>query len=172
VKNFIAVLIVFISFGACAFDMSSTEDYKTAYKQLKNGTQEYVGSCSTHQDLENKKFKVTKNLIKYFEPSSLIEPNELNERLKSIDSELIKIVISKLQVDSLKDIDDLTVDQIESFQNKQLDLYRLNIGIGGGNGMYLVFNKVTKNKHVKYELMSEIMDGDVQYCDQLVWTSK
>ncbi len=45
-------------------------------------------------------------------------------------------------------------------------------GVGGGNGMYLVFNRTVTKGKIAYELMSEVFDGDVEYCDSKVWLSK
>ncbi len=54
----------------------------------------------------------------------------------------------------------------------ELDLIRFNVGVGGGNGGYLVFNQVKEGSVVTYELMSSTFDSDLDYCDKKVWLQK
>ena len=168
-KSLLTLSLLALSFQSFAVDMSKTESWKTAYKELADGSSEYIGKCSTHQDYEGKHFKLTKTLVKYFEPSYDNRENDTKKHLKNIDPKLIKAVVEHLKFDTIADVDDLTIETIESKTFKNLDLIRLNIGVGGGNGMFVVFNKVTKNNKVTYELMSSVMDGDVEFCDSKVW---
>lgn len=161
-----------LTLNVFAKDMSRTESYKDAYKELPDGSTEYIGRCSTHQDYENKHFKVTETIIEYFEPEYDMTEAEFEKKTSRMDKELKKTLVTKLQFDSLKDVDDLTLEKIVSLSFKGLDLYRLNIGVGGGNGMFLVFNKTKKNGKVLYELLSDIFDGDIEFCDSKVWLKK
>ncbi len=165
----ILTLVVFLSLNSFAKDMSRTESYKDAYKELPDGSSEYIGKCSTHQDYENKHFKVTKTIIEYFEPDYDMTEAEFDQKTKSMEKELKDTLVTKLQFDSLKDVDDLTLEKITSKTFKNLDLYRLNIGVGGGNGMYLVFNRTVSKGKIQYHLMSDVFDGDIEFCDSLVW---
>jgi hypothetical protein len=152
-----------------AYDLSKTESYKEAYRENADGSSSYIGKCSTHQDFEAQKFKVTQTIIPYFEPN--FDENEKNfeKRISKLDSKLKEIVLNHINFESLKNVDDLTVEKIILFKRPNLDLYRLNIGVGGGNGMYLVFSKLIKNSEVQFELMSDVFDGDVEYCDHKIW---
>jgi len=161
-----------LTLNVFAKDMSRTESYKDAYKDLPDGSTEYIGRCSTHQDYENKHFKVTETIIEYFEPEYDMTEAEFEKKTARMDKELKKTLVAKLQFDSLKDVDDLTLEKIVSLSFKGLDLYRLNIGVGGGNGMFLVFNKTKKNGNVQYELLSDVFDGDIEFCDSKVWLKK
>lgn len=159
------------SFSALAEDMSRTETYKEAYRELKDGTNVYIGGCSLHQDYEKKKFLVTKTLVKYFEPYDM-PADEFNQKVKNVERELIKIAAKDAGAESMIDVDDLTVEKIKSTKIDGLDLYRLNIGVGGGNGMYLVYNRTVVNSKPRYELLSNVFDGDVEFCDSKVWLMK
>jgi len=66
-------------------------------------------------------------------------------------------------------IDDMTVESLSHALFTGLDLIRFNLGVGGGNGGYIVFNKVKNGPAVTYELMSYSFDSDLSYCDKKVW---
>lgn len=165
-KNLFYVLTFTVSLQSFAEDMSRTENYKTAYRDLADGTSEYIGACSTHEDHQDKLFVVTKTLVKYFTPTNTADTNR---RLSVLEPELIGATEQALQ--DISGVDDFTAEKISSLKLGNLDLYRLNVGVGGGNGMFLVFNRTIKNAHVVYELMSMVMDGDIEFCDSKVWIS-
>lgn len=165
-KNLVCILMVALTFQSFAEDMSRTESYKTAYRELADGSSKYVGGCSTHEDYQGKLFSVNKTIVQYFEPSGREEDNQ---KLSVLEPELIRATKKAIQNDSLATVDDLTVEKISSLKFRYLDLYRLNVGVGGGNGMFIVFNRAIKNGRVVYELMSSVMDGDVEFCDSKVW---
>ena len=168
-KNAFAILCLLLSNHVLAKDMSTNESYETAYKQLSNGAHEYVGKCSAHEDFKNHFFQVTETLVHNFKPN--FDDNEANvlKKLSSLDKELITKAKKYLDIDSMANIDDITVEKISSSTIDGLNLFRLNVGIGGGNGMFLVFNKSVNGSLVTYKLMSQIMDGDVEFCDEKVW---
>jgi hypothetical protein len=168
-NKILSIVFFALSVNSFAVDMAKTESYKTAYKELKDGSSIYVGKCSTHQGYEKKYYKITKTLVEYFEPGYDSRESDTQKHILHLESELIEATKTHLQFDSIADVDDLTVEKIESTKFKGLDLFRLNIGVGGGNGMYVVFNRTIKNRKVNYELMSSIMDGDVEFCDSKVW---
>lgn len=148
-----------------AQDMSRTETYQEAYQEMEDGSSMYIGGCSLHQEYEGKKFVVTKEIVGYFEPDS-DEVADYNRRMKDVEPELIAAVMPLVgQGDSLIDTDDITLEKIKSLIYPKLDLYRFNIGVGGGNGFYAVFSKVGSH----YELLSHVFDGDVEFCDKKVW---
>ncbi len=45
---------------------------------------------------------------------------------------------------------------------------RVNVGVGGGNGLFLVFSQVGKT----YTLISQTFDKDVEFCDLKVWMKR
>jgi hypothetical protein len=171
-KSLILASFMLLSVNAMAIDMSRTENYDEAYKELTDGSSIYVGGCSTHQDYEGKHFKVTKNLVPYFEPGYDAPETDTLNKIHVLDKELIAEAKDHLVVDSMSQVDDLTVDKIQSLTIKGLDLYRMDIGVGGGNGMILVFNKVKRGSKIEYALMSEVFDGDVEHCEDKVWLNK
>lgn len=168
-RNSLFALTLLLTLNSFAKDISRTESYKDSHKELPDGSSEYIGKCSTHQDYENKHFKVTKTIIEYFEPEYDMTEEQFDLKTRKMEKELKETLVKKLQFDSLKDVDDLTLEKIVSKTFKNLDLYRLNIGVGGGNGMYLVLNRVISKGKIEYHLMSDVFDGDVEFCDSLVW---
>jgi len=159
-----------------AQNMAETENYQDAYVELPDGSSRYIGKCSTHEDYENKLFNQKTLIQKYVSPSDL-SPSEMKKILSKFDTALIKQVLSLLQINDpdnrdivsifMDSVDDLTVDTVSHSKNLSLDMIRFNVGVGGGNGAFLIFNKV-KNKSV-FELMSFTFDSDLSFCDKKVW---
>lgn len=160
-----------------AQNMAETESYDEAYTEMPDGSSRYVGKCSTHEDYENKFFGRKSLIQKYVSPSDLSYA-EMKKILSQFDKGLIKQVLSVLQMNDISGtddvvsifmdyVDDLTVDTISHTKASGLDLIRFNVGVGGGNGGYLIFSKV-KNK-AEYELMSYTFDSDLNFCDKKVW---
>lgn len=167
-KTLITLLVMAtLSMTTLAQDMSRTEDYDTAYSEQADGSIVYVGKCIAHQDYENNKFKVTSTLVNYFEPRDLSD-REYNKKMRKIEKELI-LEAGHGDVEFLRTADDITIERIKSSETPDLDLYRLNVGVGGGNGMYIILNRSVINGVVNYEFLAEIFDGDVEYCDQKIW---
>lgn len=163
-KNLVYILSIALSLQSFAEDMSGTES--SVYRDLPNGSSVYMGSCSTHENYEGDLFIVNKTIIKYFEPNG---SESDNKKISVLEQELIRAAMIVIQTDSLNHVDDLTVEKIFSLKFKNLDLYRLNVGVGGGNGMFLVFNRTINNGRIGYELVSYVMDGGVEFCDSKVW---
>lgn len=170
-KHALFSILFLMSLNSYAADMSRTEKYEDTYSTDAEGNEIYTGGCSVHQDFENKKFIVTKTVVKYFEPRDY-SPVGFRKQMKGVDKELMIAALSNTGIDDLNDADDITVETIKSTVFNGLDLWRLNIGVGGGNGMFLVYNKTLVNGKPSYELMSNIFDGDIEYCDSKVWTTK
>lgn len=163
-KNSLLMISLLLSFSATAKDMARTESYDDAYKEV-NGYMVYVGSCSVHPDKEA--YTTDKTLVEYFEPGYEMTMEEFLGKVKTLEIELITEA-DKI-VEGLPQVDDFTATKITSTKAIGLDLYLLNIGVGGGNGMILVYNRTVKNGKIKYDLMADMMDGDVNSCDSLVW---
>ncbi len=163
-KNSLLIISLLLSFSAMAKDMARTESYNSASPEV-DGYLVYVGSCSVHPDREA--FTTDKTLVEYFEPSYEMTMEEFLVKVNALESELITEADKIVQ--GLPHADDFTATKITSAKAKGLDLYLLNIGVGGGNGMILVYNRTVKNGKVQYDLMADIMDGDVNSCDSLVW---
>lgn len=170
-KHVLFSLLVLFSLNAKAADMSRTEDRDAVYSVEADGEEYYRGGCSTHQDYENITFTVTQTVVEYFEPKYLSELG-FNQKMKGVEKALIKTAAAEAGVSLLTEADDITVERITSTKFLGLDLWRLNIGVGGGNGMYLVYNRVVQNNKPVYELMSNVFDGDLVFCDSKVWIKK
>lgn len=172
-KLLLAITFLF-SGVVSAQNMAETESYEDAYTDMPDGSTRYVGKCSTHEDYEKKFFYRKSLLQKYVSPSD-VTYEEMKKILSRFDKGLIKQVLSVLDVSASDDVvsifmdyvDDLTVDTISHTKASGLDLIRFNVGVGGGNGGYLIFSKV-KNK-AEYELMSYTFDSDLNFCDKKVW---
>lgn len=164
-KTTLITLIALLSLQSYARDMSRTETYDEAYKEQADGSSLYVGGCSLHQDYEGKKFIVTKTLVESFEPREYSELG-LMRKFRGVEKELIAAVGG---LPYIADTDDITLEKIEHKKLKKLDLYRFNIGVGGGNGYYEVYEKTKINGTVKFEKLSNVFDGDVEFCDSKVW---
>lgn len=163
-KNSLLIISLLFSFSAMAKNMAKTESYEEAYKEI-DGYSVYVGACSLHPDREA--YTTDKTLVEYFEPRYEMKMEEFLEKVKPLEIELITEA-DKI-VDGLPNADDFTATKITSTKASGLDLYSLNIGVGGGNGMILTYNRTVTNGKVHYELMADIMDGDVNFCDSKVW---
>ncbi len=147
---------------------------------MPDGSSRYVGKCSTHEDYEKFYFKVKKVLHSHVEPHDLSE-TELKTLLSKFDKSLMTQVLKTLnmydiaeggasEVSILKDyIDDITVETLTHIVRPELDLIRFNVGVGGGNGGYMIFNKVKQGSAVTYEMMSYTFDSDLNFCDKKVW---
>lgn len=170
-KNSLIILSLLLSFAATAKDMSRTEHWEDVYKELEDGSVAYVGACSVHGD---KNMTIaTQTLVEYFEPSYEMTRPEFLAAVKPLEMELITAMESQGILSNLPEgIDDFYAEKIQHTTIKGLDLYLLNIGVGGGNGMILVFNRTVKNGRPVYEFMSEVFDGDIEYCDSKVWLTK
>lgn len=171
-KKLLLLFILALSLSATAKDMSQTEN-SHVYVQLPNGTFRYVGACSVHEDMKDIDFKVQEVLVEYLDlDAGELSREEFLEATNSLEIGIINAAEKHIAVSIPLGIDDFSADKIESTKIKNLDLYRLNIGIGGGNGMYLIYNRNFNNGQASYELMAEIFDGEVKYCDSSVWLFK
>jgi hypothetical protein len=150
-----------------AVDMSRSEKSTDVYQTLADGSAKYVGKCLVHQDYENQKFVVEKTVVPYFEPNG--NKRQTNQILRNVDPVLIQQALVLVQMDQMADVDDLTIEKISAQEGTHLDLFRLNIGVGGGNGIFLIFNRIETSGQVQYEEMAFVMDGDVNFCDEKVW---
>jgi hypothetical protein len=163
----ILILSAFFISSAFAQDMSRNEKPSEAYRTRSDGSSEYIGGCLTHEDYEGRKFKRSSMILETLSPSDL-SISELNRRLHRIDSSLLLEISNALQFD-LADfrefVDDITIDRIQMSKRLTSSLVRANVGIGGGNGSYLVFSQVGNT----YKLLSQTLDGDLEYCDIKVW---
>lgn len=175
-KNTLIALSLLVSFGAFAQDMSRTETYEESTRELPDGSNEYIGGCSLHQDFEGKKFIVTKTIVESYEPEYDAPVTQTIKKLANVEQELLDATAAGSDAtdafEFFSQVDDFTLEKIMHKSIKGLDLYRWNIGVGGGNGYYVVFNrKVVKGK-ISYEMLSHVFDGDVEFCDASVWTKK
>lgn len=169
-KKLLIGLLTLGSLSALAQDMSRTESYDVAYKELADGSEQYVGSCLTHENYENVKFKRTAMMLKYMEPAGY-SASEFNHLMSKIDKDLISKIAKTLEFDmaDFQDfVDDITIDRIKVAARPMANLVRANVGIGGGNGTYLVFEQTGGT----YKLMSITLDGGLEYCDAKFWDKR
>lgn len=172
-KNSFLLLSLLLSFSVSAKDMSRTEDYDAAYQEAADGSLTYVGACSVHQDMDGINFLVKGTLVDYIDSEyGTLTREEFLKKASALEIELINAAALRVGSELPESMDDFTAEKIESTKFKGLDLYRLNIGVGGGNGMYLIYNRTVVNGKPAYEFLAEIFDGDVEYCDSKVWLSK
>lgn len=180
-KTILALSIVF-SGSVFAQNMADNEKNEDAYMDLEDGSSRYIGKCSTHEDYEKFYFKTKKVLQRYIEPSELTD-EQINAILAKFDKSVMKQVLTTFNMYRLEqgstdfsifkdDIDDFTVENLSHKIRPKLDLVRFRVGVGGGNGGYIVFNKVKAGMATNYEVMSYTFDGDLNYCDKKVWIEK
>ena len=173
-KNSFLLLSLLLSFSVSAKDMARTEDYEDTYKENADGSLVYVGKCSVHQDMAGINFLEKETLVEYIDLNyNDVTREEFLQRTSALEIELITAAELRTGGGEMPEgLDDFTADKIESTKFTGLNLYRLNIGVGGGNGMILVYNRTVTHGKISYELMSEVFDGDVEYCDSKVWLAK
>jgi hypothetical protein len=171
-KNTLIALSLLVSFGAFAQDMSRTETYEESHRDLEDGSTEYIGGCSVHQDYEDKKFIVTETIVETFEPEYDAPVTSTIKKLVNVEKELLAATAAGSDsdvYDFFANVDDFTLEKISHKTIKGLDLYRWNIGVGGGNGYYEVYNRTVVNGKPAYKKLSNIFDGDIDFCDASVW---
>lgn len=166
-KATLLALGLIFSLESFAVDMSRTENWKEVFVENNDGSLVYVGACTTHRDYEGAKILATKTLVKYFEPFEMDEAT-FNKKLKNVEPQLLETATHVLN-GPLIDADDITITAFKSVVLPHLDLYKVDIGVGGGNGMILMFNRTLQNGVPTYQLVSNVFDGDVEFCDSLVW---
>ena len=174
-KSTLLALSLLLSTTTFAQDMSRTETYEESYRELEDGSNEYIGGCSVHQDYEGKLFVVTKTIVESYEPEYNGPVSVTMKKLKNVEKELLAATAADAG-DGVNhffhNVDDFTLEKIEHKKIKGLDLYRWNIGVGGGNGYFEVYNRTIVKGQIKYEKLSNVFDGDVEFCDSTVWLKK
>ena len=165
-KSILLALVAMTTSNSFAMDMSRTESYKEAYKELADGSTEYVGGCAFHQDYEGRYFKITKTIVESFEPRE-VSPKQFKLNLKAVEPELLAAASAGNDSNYLRDVDDITLEKAVSSKFPKLDLYRFNIGVGGGNGYYEFYFREVKNNKPVYTRLSNVFDGDVETLDAL-----
>ena len=172
----ISIFFSILTNFALAQDMSHSEKWGDAFREFSDGSTQYVGKCSLHEDYLNTHFVKGKTLVAYFEPDYRASSSQTLARFHHIDTKLLLALVYHLtkdtNLDYLADVDDITLDKIKSIHSPELNLYRFNVGVGGGNGMYVVFEKIGTGTQASYKLISDVFDGEVLFCDQSVGMSK
>ncbi len=171
------LLSFFVSTFSFAQDMSGKEDYSQAYRQLPDGSSVYVGKCKTHEDFEGKSFLVKKIILNRVNSDSFND-EIINSITKQVGIEAFRLMMKQFFGDladtstnasMIHDFqeyaDDISIDQISMIGPESLSFLRFNVGYGGGNGGYLVLQKI-QNGFLK---ISSTSDGDLEYCDLKVW---
>ena len=171
-------MLAFSSVTSYAQDMSRTETVADAYVDTPDGGSKYVGHCTTHDDYDHNLLS-TLQVIQKYQDLQNVTPEEVRTLISKVDSKLLRKVLHDIQAVD-KDghfstnfkmiyggfLDDITIETIADKAFPSLNLIRFNVGVGGGNGII-----VTYRKHGNaYRLVSQIMDGDVQFCDKAVWS--
>lgn len=173
-KSLFLTFILVFSFSAFAENMAG-QDLEHAWLENADGSQTYVGLCSTHEHSKlTKRTKVIQKQIK----SARLDERQIDNLVKKVDRQLWKLVavdsdareILEGEDQSLENIltdyfDDIAIDLVSNKARPNLQLIRFNIGVGGGNGMFLTYAATKKG----FKLMSKTLDTDVVYCDRAVW---
>lgn len=174
-KLTLIALIALTSTMTFAKDMSRNEDYDSVFIEQGDGSTKYIGGCGVYPDYEGKYFTVEKTLVEYFEPQ-FDDSATVLEKLKNVEKELLFRAMEGSDETTVEgffgSVDDFTLEKIKSTQFKNLDLYRFNIGVGGGNGYFEYYARSVVNGKVQYETLANIFDGDVNFCDIKVWINK
>lgn len=177
------LISIFCTTTAFAQNMAGNEDWETSYQNMPDGSSRYVGKCSTHEDYEKIHFVLGKSLQDYVDPDDLTE-EQMSEVLAKFDKEAIEMLLKAFslyevgeqgesEVSIFKNyVDDFFADVIIHKSRPQLKLIRFGMGVGGGNGGYVVLNQVKKGSKITYQLMSYTFDSDLNYCDKKVWLQK
>ena len=174
-KSILIALTIMTAQSVFAQDMSRTESYKDAYKDMPDGSSQYIGGCAVHQEYEGKYFQVTKTIVETFEPEYEAPVVNTMKKLKHVEKELLAAAASGSEGDVgefFSQVDDITLEKLSSKKFPHLDLFRFNIGGGGGTGYYEVYARSVKNGKISYEKLSNVFDGDVEFCDKKVWLKK
>ncbi len=177
------VLSILLSGSVFAQNMAESEGYDKAYKEMPDGSSLYVGSCTTHEEYEKKHTVVKNEILKFLTPSTLSESQIKAKIISKLENGLLEATFKIFHVDDIKIgasiltilknyIDDISVVTLTHKTIKDVDLVRVSMGVGGGNGGYAVFNRVVKGKKVSFKLMSYTFDNDMEYCDKKVWVKK
>ena len=175
-KKVIFSLLFLVSSTSFAQDMSTSEAYQDAYREMPDGSTKYVGKCKTHEDQKGKFFKISKVIQKYVEPSEF-SADEVKKVLDKAGGMSVGRILMKEFFDEkyssdtellnafTQYVDDITIENITVKDSTDLNLIRFNVGYGGGNGGFLVLLKTSSG----YQKMSLTGDGELSYCDQMVW---
>lgn len=117
-------------------------------------------SCRLHQDYEGQEFHVGATLIDYFEPSERSR-DFVDAQFARVPQSLQQQLVDLIGIDDLTWVDDLTLEEIH-FRGETL--WRFNVGVGGGNGLYAIYRKLDSG----HQLLSYVFDGDVEFCHESV----
>lgn len=135
---------------------------------MPDGTSQYIGGCGLHEAYEGVHFTLGKTMVAYFEPGYNDTDAQILSRLKHVDPKLVARINDHLG-GSVTHVDDMTLVKVKSTRFSRLNLYRFSVGVGGGNGMYVVYNKIGEGARATYEIVADTFDGDVNFCDKKVW---
>ncbi len=177
-KTVILALIPLLFYtNTFAQDRSSSEADAKAYRQLPDGSSVYVGKCATHEDHLSVKFKVT-GIIQESVSTVGMKSETAGSIFKRVGAVPFRMMMkeffdgladlssdSKLVSEFIDYADDLEIDAIQLVRDPSLEFLRFNVGFGGGNGGFLVLQK-TSDGWLK---ISTTEDGELKYCDSMVW---
>lgn len=150
--------------------MSATEEWDDVYVDKDMGYL-YRGGCSLHEHYLNETFKFETLLVNYFEPYQATKL-AFDQQTKNLEPALLKAVAHDFGSDYLKNADDLEVHTVKYLLNPSLNIIHFNIGIGGGNGTHLFYLQSKHNNQQHYSKIAQTFDGEVTFCDEVVWIKK
>jgi hypothetical protein len=166
---FLALSVFFSVHSAFAQDQD--------YRQMPDGSMVYVGKCATHEDHLGKKFKVTGVILESVSTVGMkvstaekivnkIGATPFRMMMKEYFDGLADVSTDQKMVSEFIDYaDDLEIDAIRLSSNSEMEFLRFNVGFGGGNGGFLVLQKSQSG----WKKISSTEDGDLKFCDSLVW---
>lgn len=175
-KLLVFVFVMSLCQQAFTKDMSGVESNEYPYDETEDGTEIYIGACSTHEDYVQVNFSVTKTLVSRFYPNRLTEW-QIKRTLVNVEPELMEAAFvpddwyddESLEYDHLQEYESITLEKIQHLTKPGLDLYRFAVEGSVFELQYLIFNRIQKGAKISYELMSKVVDGGVLYCDEKVW---
>ncbi len=167
-KVLITLLTLSLTSLAMAQDMSRTQSWEESYREEEDGSSRYIGGCSMHESYEGETFTIGKTIVKYFEPGYRETEAQVLARMGQVEAPLLTLVAEHVG-EGFPHVDDFTMVKIHSLRFPELNLYRFSIGVGGGNGMFLVYQKLGRGAEATYKLVTDTFDGDLNFCDRAVW---
>ena len=153
-------LIISILFSITCFNAFA--NINNEYRKNKDGSLTYIGSCLLHEDYNDIKFDAVE-IVPYTEYPTAKFFKSLTPLQKKL---AIYVYQEELEMSpddepfDLDGFDDISFDLIK-IKKSTRTLYRVNYGVGNGNGGHTTFRVLSSEK---VEVVTRTFDGDLLYC--------
>lgn len=152
------IVLSLLTLNVLASDYVLNDDY----------TYTYVGSCSLHEDYEHAMFRTIKVLV----PTEYYPGVDFYKSLDPVSKDLFARTYELAMyegfdlknLENWRSLDDIEITQIVHYSTGE-ELYRVNYGVGGGNGGFLTFS-VTPNSPEVYTVVAHTFDQDIYDCNE------